>query len=412
MTIKSLFTFLLGSRKAILDIVRSPHALWIGLLLVLSAGFAREYDGEDLLREPWHLVLPLGASLVTSFLLFSLVWGVAKMRRLRGGTFKGVYPRFLALYWMTAPLAWLYAIPVERFLSAGDATSANLWLLGLVAFWRVVLISRVVAVLFRASGAGAFSIVMLFADSLMLFLLTQTPLPVFSLMGGIRLTESEQVIQATAFFTTALGVVTWPIWLIAAAVAAFAGRRRWRLPRETRQPAMPVSRPVWLLAAASIVVWTPILFITQPEQQLRYAVERDLRSGRIETAIALMSAHERSDFPPHWDPPPRVGYGEKKPPMLDVMEMVVAARPAPWVRELFVEKYRNFIGRGYGATGLLSDLDSAQLDRHLTILEQIPEGREILEDHLHFVGIEERWSQAERERIQALRASGDEEAKK
>jgi len=35
----------------------------------LLPAFAREYDGEDLLHEPWHLLLPLVASLATSFIL-------------------------------------------------------------------------------------------------------------------------------------------------------------------------------------------------------------------------------------------------------------------------------------------------------------------------------------------------------
>ena len=48
---------------------------------------------------------------------------------------------------MTAPLAWLYAIPYERFLSPVGATRANLWTLGLVAAWRVLLIIRVLVVL-------------------------------------------------------------------------------------------------------------------------------------------------------------------------------------------------------------------------------------------------------------------------
>lgn len=55
--------YLLGRTRAILEIARCEAALWIGLLFALSAGFAREYDGEDLWHEPWHLAVPLVASL-------------------------------------------------------------------------------------------------------------------------------------------------------------------------------------------------------------------------------------------------------------------------------------------------------------------------------------------------------------
>jgi hypothetical protein len=33
-----------------------------------------EYDGEDLLHEPWYLLVPLAASLAAWFGLFFLVW--------------------------------------------------------------------------------------------------------------------------------------------------------------------------------------------------------------------------------------------------------------------------------------------------------------------------------------------------
>ena len=65
MTISTLIRYLVGHRRAILEVAESKSAVWLGLLFVISAGFAREYDGVDLLHEPWHLALPLGASLAT-----------------------------------------------------------------------------------------------------------------------------------------------------------------------------------------------------------------------------------------------------------------------------------------------------------------------------------------------------------
>jgi hypothetical protein len=138
MKIQTLVRFLFGDRDAILRISNSRYALPLGLLLVLSAGFAREYDGEDLRSEPWHLLIPLSASLALSFILYSLIEGIARCQRKRNLFWRG-YGIFLSLFWMTAPLAWLYAIPVERFLSAADSARANLWLLGIVSVWRVPL---------------------------------------------------------------------------------------------------------------------------------------------------------------------------------------------------------------------------------------------------------------------------------
>ena len=69
MRVFTLIQYLCGNRQAIAEVVNCRHAVWLGLLFVFSAGFAREFDGEDLLHEPWHVALPLGASLLTSFLL-------------------------------------------------------------------------------------------------------------------------------------------------------------------------------------------------------------------------------------------------------------------------------------------------------------------------------------------------------
>ena len=72
-TVRTIFGFLLYRRDAILQIASSSSARWLGLLFVLSAGFAREYDGEYLIAEPWHLLLPLAASLIGCAVLVILL---------------------------------------------------------------------------------------------------------------------------------------------------------------------------------------------------------------------------------------------------------------------------------------------------------------------------------------------------
>src|SRR5689334_7658685 len=93
--------FLVGQREAIVDVAQAPGALAVGAVFVLSAGLAREYDGEDLRAEPQHLLIPFFASLATSLLLFT---GVYFTLRAQGGLVTGywsLYLQFLAVYWMT-----------------------------------------------------------------------------------------------------------------------------------------------------------------------------------------------------------------------------------------------------------------------------------------------------------------------
>ena len=107
MGIGTLLRYLIGDRAAIQEIAGSRRALWVGLVFVVSAGLAREYDGEDLLHEPWHALIPLAASLVSSFILFLLCFAKVMASDPARPPFFSAYRSFLTLFWMTAPLAWL-----------------------------------------------------------------------------------------------------------------------------------------------------------------------------------------------------------------------------------------------------------------------------------------------------------------
>lgn len=52
---RTLLECLLGRRSAILELASAPGTFSAGLLLLLSAGLAREYDGVFLPFEPWRL---------------------------------------------------------------------------------------------------------------------------------------------------------------------------------------------------------------------------------------------------------------------------------------------------------------------------------------------------------------------
>jgi hypothetical protein len=376
--LRTLGLYLIGNREAILELAANRRALWVGLLFVLSAGFAREYDGEDLLREPWYLVIPVGASLVASFLLFLVACGSVFLRREGRPPFWRAYRSFLALFWLTAPLAWLYAIPYERFMSPGAATRANLWTLGLVAAWRVALMVRVVSVLTGRRIEHSLYLVMAFADAVALTGLYFTPAPVISFMGGVRLTGSESAVAGATMLVGCLGFFSAPIWLIGG-LWAFAGRAAWQLPSPT-PAATPISRGVCALVALSLLVWVPILPFTQPEQRLRARVERDLKSARVAEALDLMSAHELSDFPPGWEPPPHIGYREHSPHILDVLEALVSREVAPWVKAEFVAKFRRALGDvPFAYYARRHDPDLTRITR---VLHGLPEGPDIAAEYV------------------------------
>jgi hypothetical protein len=106
----------------------------------LPAGLAREYDGVFLPCEPWRLLIPFAVSTAMG----TILWSAFLLPR-KSGTVG--LRSFLGVFWMSAPLAWLYGIPYERFLSPLAAFNANLWTLGIVTIWRVAWVTRVVSVL-------------------------------------------------------------------------------------------------------------------------------------------------------------------------------------------------------------------------------------------------------------------------
>ncbi|MCP3902900.1 MAG: ankyrin repeat domain-containing protein [Planctomycetes bacterium] len=342
MTASTLPKYLVGSRQAILEVASSSSALLIGVLFVVSAGLAREYDGEDLIHEPWRMLRPFAASLVAGTTLFLLVHGATLLHRGRDeGTPPSVlraYRSFMSLFWMTAPMAWLYAIPYERFMSPVDAISVNLWTLALVAGWRVLLITRVISVVYGISAVASFFLVMLFADAVVFGVVTLVPTPIIDIMGGIRHSDRDALIAGTAFSLMILSVLSAPVWIIGALISIGVIEPKWGGFAPTRASAG--KRGLLMVAVVSIVVWIPMLVFTQPEQVHRRDAERQLRSDRIAEALASISLREAHDYPPHWNPPPRLGYREKRPSLDEVMAAMRSQWPREWIAELYLDKVR------------------------------------------------------------------------
>ncbi len=346
MKVRTVLAYLFGSRRAILDVARSPWAPACGGLLVLSAALAREYDGADLVHEPWQALAPLGASLVSGTLLFAIVHGAALVRRDRAGppppALRRAWCSFMGLFWMTAPLAWLYAVPYERFVSPAGAVEANLWTLATVAAWRVILITRAISVVYGMRAAPVFFLVMVFADAVALAAISLVPAPIIDVMGGIRHTPEDALVAGVTLSVTVCGVLSAPVWLIAALAGLQWLRPTWAAwigPAAATAAAAP-PRGVLAFAVLSIAAWVPAIVICQGEQVNRRAVERLFSTGDTAAALRAMSAHGRDHFPPHWNPPPRLGWRDRAPDLAEVRSAMRAEPPADWVSAVYVAKMR------------------------------------------------------------------------
>lgn len=333
-----LLYYLFGSRNVILHIAASRHATIAALAFVFTAALAREYDGESLLHAPWHLARPLGASLASGTILFLLIELATSAAKHTAGAAER-FRRFITCYWMTAPLAWLYAIPFERFMDPIDAIHANLRLLALVAAWRVVLITRVISVLYGTRPRPTAILVLLFGNAVAVAAVIIAPTPVIDVMGGLRHNARDQLVLNITTSITLYSFLSIPALLIATVIA-------WhRLMPSPPELAAPSPAPRWrYLVLASLGVWIIPLALAhaQPEQISRHHAESLLTAGRIDEAIAEMTARGQSAYPPHWDPPPHTSYPDPTP---DLDAVILSLQTAPtevpaWITAPYADKLR------------------------------------------------------------------------
>jgi hypothetical protein len=384
MNASTLARYLVGDAAAIRAIAATRHAWLVGLVFVLGAGLAREYDHEDLLHQPWHALLPLAASLITATILFLLLRLVTWRRSGSGWPARGGYGAFLGLYWATAPLAWLYALPVERVLPVGEAVAANLWLLGIVSAWRVILMSRVVQVVWRCHGLAALHVVGCFATGIVAAVLRFTPLPLFSIMGGIELGPGEELLAGVTFVVMLASLLSAPWWLAMVAVILLLRRRPdgpWTPDPRFASGTRAVAPSAWCLAFALVAIGLLLLPFTQPEQWRRHTVERALGLGDVSGAITEMSRHARDDYPPLWDPPPRTAYGDATPPLQALVVALAADERPAWVRDVFLAKAPN-LERLAGPGGVVRILGDEVLADYVAALERLPEGPRVAALHV------------------------------
>ena len=182
---KLIWRYQCGDPEAIRELAAQRGSLIVGLVLVLCAGIAREYDHEYIGDAPVFFLLPLFASLVIALLLY----GSLRLFVLRNeiDPVAGRLVSFLSLFWLTAPLAWIYALPAERLLPPVAAAIVNLGLLATVASWRVWLLGRACALLFDASLPRVLAAILLPGSILVWVGSIASTLSLVSIMGGISL---------------------------------------------------------------------------------------------------------------------------------------------------------------------------------------------------------------------------------
>ncbi|MBI3723615.1 hypothetical protein HY251_06635, partial [bacterium] len=359
------------SHYTLLDATFRPDRLTVE---ELEAGF------RSVLRAAF--LLPLAASLVPSFLLAGLAWFGMLRRAEHAPRFRHFYPELLGVFWMTAPLAWFYAIPWERIVrSPIDAAACNLWTLGLVALWRVLLAMRFVRVLSGARGAGPHVFVILVSTALLGSALAFLPpnVNILARMSGIRLSPKEEVLVFPSFIVILWTLFTGWFWLVSAVTVLIRREPRWQPPSAPTTPPR-IGRGHWILAGSALAFFVALLPVTQPEQMRRRAVEALADKGQIEDAVGELARHGAGDYPPFWEAPAHEGIA-----LVRAAEAATQLGVPEWLRRTYVERLQaeahSFVspdpfGRGAPLVG-------ADLERFVALLERLPEGSKIAERACH-----------------------------
>lgn len=182
--------------------------LGFSILATWLAGIGRYWDHPS---AQWWQYAGLG-SVIYVFFLTLFLWVIVKPLRPKNWSLLSVYI-FVGL---TSPLAWLYAIPVEKFTSFDTASSLNMIFLLIVAVWRIGLYGKYLFVVANLRGASWLSALFLplvvIVTALSILNLENA---VFEIMGGL---ERESTPGDKAYFTvlmlTFISYFALPVFLI------------------------------------------------------------------------------------------------------------------------------------------------------------------------------------------------------
>lgn len=209
-----------GDRAAKFD----RRHFYLGLLGTWGAGVGRYWDHPHA-----ELAQRLGlGSLGYIVVMSALLWAV--FRPVTGP--RTEFWNFFTFVSLTSFPAWLYAIPVERFMSIDAATNVNIWFLAIVACWRVALLVRYARTVLGLT-AWPVTVCSLLPLTAIIVLLATLNLEhaVFDVMGGLRQTTPGDGAYMVIIILSALSVVLAPLLLLFWLVLIIRQRRAFPAPR-------------------------------------------------------------------------------------------------------------------------------------------------------------------------------------
>jgi hypothetical protein len=340
-TLSTILRFQFGEASAIEAVAKNRAALLTGIVLVLLTAVARNYDQAFVMETPFWVVGSLLFSFFSGSFLFLVLYMGFIRRHFPAGESRPPASRqwlcFMGLFWMTAPVAWLYAIPVERFFDSYRAAQANLALLGVVALWRVLLMARIISVLQGLRFIRSLGWVLIPASIEVLLVVFFGTLfspsfgrRVMSSMSGMRNAPEENLLMSGLDVALKGAVAILILTIVVLALRRFQGTVR-------SFPAMRQSRMPVLGLAGLTIVWVLIAIPAQIEQQRFLTHARLIERGAYRESIDYLARYSPHDFPPSRRLEPNAYEYRVYRHLPEIMNVLEAADPE-WIRNLHLEQ--------------------------------------------------------------------------
>ncbi len=196
------------------------------------------------------------------------------------------------------------------------------------------------------------------------------PVPLFVVMGGVRIPESEEIIVSTRLLITVAAVLSAPVWIIGLIVDCVIKRRWvWSLERSHDQTPIRVSFSSYAIGIASLLIWLPVLPWTQAEQYQRWTVENMLERGDYQGAAEWSRRVNVEDLPPHWIPPPRLVYGHASVETIKQSVAILNEDLSDWYADQCRETLRENLTGSYDSPSL-SSLDLNTLNGLISLKDK------------------------------------------
>lgn len=353
MKVRDLLLFLFGHRASIERIASSRWAWLIGLILVATAGIARNYDHLYLLEQREWFFGPLVMSLVSTILIYACLGiglGLSRSGKPLGPQFRS----FLTMFWLTAPCAWVYAIPVENYTDILTSTKWNLAFLGIVSVWRVFIMSRAVAVLTGARATRVLVLILWPASFEMILGSVTKRFSLIQIMSGVRLPPHHIWLQQATEFTL-FGSMALFFILCFMAIATGGGSEEIQEPDGQPRPSFTIgslSRPIqksslwlWPVSLAILGLWGVIAMKTQPIVARNFQLEKLIKAEEWKSAVAYAVQFKETDFSKiHYLPPgpyPRQGL-QALPPSGNLLLAMDGTEPS-WLKQIWLEQTQSQI---------------------------------------------------------------------